>query len=132
MPTQGTTQEAEIQRVLDNPDNFLVSAGFEHVFDDMVSPPEQPNNLVTVKYDGISVTAALLKLKLTDKSVTLKLLVPGSNLSKWISSHKSINSPCELSSKDSNCHGYISSISCLPRDTESHIVKYTILIDKNT
>lgn len=129
---QGITQDAELQRVLDNPDNFLVSAGFEHVFDEGHEPDGEPLDLVTVKCDGASVTASPLKIKLTDKSLVLKLLVPRNFVSSWISSYKSINSPCEVLTSGEKVYGYISGISCSAASNDSCVVKYTILIDKNT
>lgn len=130
--TQGITQEVELNRVLGNPDNFLVSAGFEEVFEEMTSKSDGIQSLVNLQYAGVSISAPILNLKLTDRIMKLELTIAGNDLSKWISSHSVINSPCEISSGDYFCKGFISSISCSPRTSEYHSVKYTILIDKNT
>ena len=129
---QGITQEAEFSRVLGNPDNFLVSAGFEDVFDEMTSSNEVERNLVRIKYAGSSVEAPVLRLKVTDRVMKLELMIAGSDVSRWIDSHKVINSHCEVSRGEYFCSGFINSISCVPRTSEYHSVKYTILIDKNT
>ena len=129
---QGTTQEAEFSRILGNPDNFLVSAGFEDVFEEMTSRPTARENQVSIKYASISLTAPVLKLKVTDRIMKLELAIAGSDMSRWINSPKFINSHCEVSSGEYFCSGFISSISCAPRTSEYHSVKYTILFDKNT
>ena len=118
--------------MLSNPDNFLVSAGFEDVFEEMTASTDTSKNQVSIKYSGFIIVAPVLSIKVTDRTMKLKLMISGSDMSRWINSHKVINSHCEVSSGDYFCSGFVASISCSPGTSEYHTVKYTILIDKNT
>ena len=131
-PTQKTTQDPELSRVLGNPDNFLVSAGFEDVFEELTSPDPILADLIAISHGGNAVLGALSRLSVTDRVLKVKLLIPGKDMTRWIDSHKSINSQCTVTSGNYSCHGFINSISCKPHSDEYHSVKYTILIDKNT
>jgi hypothetical protein len=109
-----------------------VSAGFEDVFEELTSPDPVLSDLIAISHGGSAVLGRLSKLSVTDRSMTVKLLIPGKDMTRWIDAHKSINSQCLVSCGGYSCHGFINSISCKPHSDEYHSVKYTILIDKNT
>jgi len=133
MPMPKTTREDEFDRALDNPDNFIVSSGFEDIFEDLTSPEVSTSDALSISYAERKVSGSLLKMKMTRNKLVAVLSFRGIPASSWMKDYDCVGKICTVTNNhDLRLNGYLDGISCAPSPGDSTVVKYTILIDKNT
>jgi len=128
-----TTQGDEFSRVLENPDNFIVSEGFEDIFESFEDPEPVPYQSLFVAYSNKKIPGELIKLKMSREAVRVTLKHAGYQVASWLQDQSCIGTICSVSGdRDLELHGELCEIQVESISSDVVTVKYTISLVKNT
>ena len=132
MPMPKTTQDDEFSRVLENPDNFIVSEGFEGIFESLEDEPVE-NESITVSYGSKKISGELIKFKMRKENLSFTLRCAGTLPLEWLKDQMHIGSFCALTNnRDIELLGTLEEIKCKSITSDGATLTYTISFVKNT